>query len=731
MDASDLVSQLMHTFLAELEGHVRVMNEELLGLERVAAEDERAARIAVLLRALHSLKGAARAVNLGMIETVCHDLEAILIAVRDGTRALDAELIALLFAAADAFEDGGRRLREGRALESSLLAELRTRMEAEPGFHLEAGLARPRRAAVEAAPPSRDAEAAVRLRDTAAVTPGSDRVGEAVVRVTAERLDALVADGGELVIAHHRLQSRRDELVALYELVRRWNTDHRRSATSRASTWERLQRIEKELDRLVTCVTADGHALGSVAVRLGDDVRRTRMVPFAESCAGLFRAARDLAKTTGKDVELVLDGGDIELDRSVVESIKDPLLHLVRNAVDHGIEAPAARRAAWKPVRGRITVAAALRGARVEVVVADDGRGIDVAAVRARAGEQGLGVAESDLEVVGLIFAAGLSTATTVTDVSGRGLGLDVVKNRLEALNGTIDVASQAGRGSRFTLSLPLTLTNLRALLVVAAGQTFAIAGAAISELRRIRTDALPVVQGRPALSIEGRCVPVVTLAHVLGLGAAPLPAGSVPALIVAAGGVRAALVVDELLMEQEIVVKSLGRRLAGLRAVAGGTLLPSGQVALVLNAAYVARRAAAAGARAASAALSVPAAPRRKRVLVVDDSVTTRSLEKSILETAGYHVDVAGDGELGWRMLQERGADVLVTDVEMPRMDGIALTETVRGSPRFRDLPVVLVTSHESDADKARGLRAGADAYLVKSAFDQRTLLETIAQLL
>jgi two-component system chemotaxis sensor kinase CheA len=741
MDTSGLAPQLMQTFRAELEEHVRVMNEELLALERAATGGARSAPLTVLLRALHSLKGAARAVNLGLIEELCHRLEEPLIAVRDGTRDLDAELSALLFAGADALEDGARRLGSGEDLESSPLADLTARLTNEPRRHGTPS---------SVTPPSPAAPQPIAVAPPPPTVPG--RIVEAAVRVTAERLDALVADGGELLVAHHRLEGRRDELAALRDVVRRWNADQRRARTSRgvprlgrprddaaewrcasgalASTEERLLRIEKELDRLVARLTADGSAMGAVAVRLEEDVRRVRMVPFAEACAGLFRAVRDLATTTDKDVELVVEGGETDLDRSVLEGLKDPLLHLVRNAVDHGLETRAERTAGGKSARGRITVSAALRGARVEVVVADDGRGIDVTAVGARARTQGFVLPEAERELIRLVFEPGLSTATTVTGVSGRGLGLDVVKSRLETLNGTIDVASESGRGTRFTMSLPLTLTTVRALLVVAAGQTFAIAGTAIAGLRRVRIDDLAVVQGHPMLRVEDGLVPVASLAVLLGTGAPPAGDACVPILLVAAGGARAALAVDELVVEQEVVVKSLGPRLAGVRAVTGGALLASGSVALVLNPAHLARRAVGSSARLVSGVPNtVPA--RAKRVLVVDDSITTRSLEKSILETAGYEVDVAADGELGWQILQERGADVLVSDVEMPRMDGFALTETVRGSARFRELPVVLVTSRESEADKARGLRAGADAYLVKSAFDQRALLETIAQLL
>jgi two-component system chemotaxis sensor kinase CheA len=281
---------------------------------------------------------------------------------------------------------------------------------------------------------------------------------------------------------------------------------------------------------------------------------------------------------------------------------------------------------------------------------------------------------------------------------------------------------------------VPLTLTTLRALLVGAGGQTLALAGTNVQKLVRIGPDDLASVAGREMLRLGDAPLPVAGLAETLGLAPrAPSGVGGRrPAVIVAAGERRMAFVVDQFVAEQEVVIKNLGSRLRRVPLVSGATILPSGQIALVLNAASVIRAALARGpAGTLAAAPAAPPAPAKRRVLVADDSVTTRTLEKSILEAAGYEVLAAADGAAAWRLLQERGADLLVSDVEMPRMDGLALTEAVRASPRFRELPVVLVTARASEEDKARGARAGADAYLVKSAFDQKNLLETIAQLL
>ena len=497
-------------------------------------------------------------------------------------------------------------------------------------------------------------------------------------------------------------------------------------------TAENLRRLEKGLEKVAANITEDAVFLKHVTVPLSDAVHRARMLPFAEACEGLDRMARDLAHSADKDVELVVEGGEVELDRSVLEGLKDPLRHLVRNAVAHGVETPEVRHAAGKPVLARVTVAAMLRGAQVEVSVEDDGRGLDLAALRSAARQRGLPDAADERELARLIFLPGLSTSHTVTDVSGRGVGLDVVKSSVEAVHGTVEVRSLAGGGTRFALTVPLTLTTLRAVLVTAGGQTYALAGTNVQRVVRVTPADLRQVAGRLMLSLGGAPLPVAALATVLGIGTPPEPReGKLLAVVVAAGEKRVVLLVDGVLSEQEIVVKSLGTRVRRLIHVSAATLLPSGRVALLLNAAGVARTALGT-AGVTLQPITLPAtAPGKKQLLVVDDSVTTRTLEKTILESAGYEVATAPDGEAAWQLLQERGADLLVSDIEMPRMDGFELTEAVRASPRFRTLPVVLVTGRTSEEDRARGLRAGADAYIVKSGFDQRALLETIARLL
>ena len=744
MDKDQLIKRLMKTVLEELEEHVGALNRDLLALEKDLSAAERAERLKTLFRTAHSLKGAARSVSVTLIESACHRLETILAAARDGKATLGPDLFAVLFAAVDAIEEAGMRLREQQDLSGAPLAALLPRLDAAA-------------ADVEATPtpeaPARPAPADGPPAETPvppaeAVREESLSTAAGTVRVPAEKLDAFLARNGELLVARRRVESRVEELAALREFVGKWKTEwraaekpltrllHERAAPRAAAlalgrVGDVVRHLDRDLERLAAAAAADGRALKEAAGAIDDEVRRVRMLPFAEACQGLDRLVRDLAQASHKEVELIVEGGDVELDRSVLEGLKDPLRHLVRNAVDHGAESAEERRAAGKLSAVRLTVAAVVRGAQVEVSVGDDGRGIDLDALRRQVRKRGFPEPPDERELVQTIFLPGLSTSPFITDVSGRGVGLDVVKSRVEALHGAVDVSFTHGRGTRFTLSVPLTLTTLRVLLASAGGQTFAVAAANVRKLLRADPSEVRSVEGRQMLALGGTPTPVASLAETIGLRGAARP-GKAPVMVLAAGERRTAFVVDEFLAEQEVVVKGLGARVRRTRFVSAGTILPSGKIALVLNVPNLVR---AALRRPAGPALAAPEAhtakPARKRVLVVDDSLTTRALEKSILEAAGYDVVVAADGASGWQTLQEHGADLVVSDVDMPRMDGFALTEVVRGSPRFRGLPVVLVTARESESDKARGAAVGADAYLGKSAFDQKNLLETIAQLL
>jgi two-component system chemotaxis sensor kinase CheA len=595
------------------------------------------------------------------------------------------------------------------------------------------------------------------------VPPLANAEERAVVRVPVRRLDALLAQSGELAVARRRFETRREEIVALHEAVmhlrgnfrafgersRRISlvssgkggaaVSERRQAAGTSerllqTTAEALEHIEADLSRLSSAVTDDLRNLERAAAPLERQVHRVRMLAFGEACEGLQRAVRDLGTAQHKDIDFAVEGADIELDRAIIEGARSALLHLVRNAVDHGIEAPDVRARAGKAARASLIVRAAIGGDRVEISVSDDGRGLDLEAIAATARARGLHIPDDERELRRLIFEPGFSTASKVTDVSGRGVGLDVVRAQVESFRGEVDVSFERGRGTRFVLKLPLTTSTLRALLVTASDQSFAIPNSSVRSLVRAASEQIGHVEGREMLLAAGGPMPLCSLRNVLGLtGNEPARGdGKLPVVVLEADGRSVALSVDGWIAEQDLVLKQLGRRVKRVRHVSAAAMLPSGQLALLLKTHELVRSALAlAPVRRLAAQLEPQQAISAKRVLLVDDSVTTRTLERSILEASGYEVIPAADGAQAFKLLQEKGADIVVSDVEMPRMDGFMLTEAIRGSKRFRELPVVLLTALGSEEDRARGLACGADAYLVKSAFDQDELLELLRQLI
>jgi two-component system, chemotaxis family, sensor kinase CheA len=754
MDKDALIRRLMKTFLIELDEHVQALERDLLVLERNATAEVRAEVFRNLFRTGHSLKGAARSVNVDVLESVGHLLESIFAAAQGGVVSLDASLFDVLFTTADAIRDTGRRLEAGEDVSGGPLAMLLPRLKD---------------ACVGTAPVEPSSEASFKLPIEEGVFPrtstevsvareSSSSQRDAFVRVSAARLDRLIAYSGELRVARGRAAFRDADLDRLLNLSKQWQADwsaaehslHRlyRSRHEVLSAkggqdsnpakrifelgQENLRRLTQQLGQLAGGLIADRKVLNQVATALEDEVIKARMVPFSDACEGLDRTARDLARESGKEVSLTIEGGDIEIDRSVVAGIKDALLHLVRNAVDHGIELPAGRLAVGKATCGRIALTAALRQGRVEIVIADDGRGFDVDAIRAQVRKRGMEIPEDERALVRMAFAPALSTSANLTEVSGRGIGLDVVKTAVEAQRGSYDVTFEAGRGSRIVLSVPLTLTKLPVLLAQVGGQTYAFDSAAVYALRRMGADDLRGVEGRDVLMVDGSPVPVFRLLDVLGQERDTRGvSGKTPVVVVQEGAARVAFAVDELLAEQEVVVKDIGPRSQRIKNVSGATILPTGRVALILNVADLVQGTVGyAGSRALSEALAESPSEAKTRILVVDDSVTTRTLVKSILESSGYEVFDAADGMEAWQFLQDKSVDVVVSDVEMPRMDGFALTEAIRNSKRLQKIPVILVTALETEPDRMRGLDAGANAYLPKSGFDQTSLIQAIEQL-
>ena len=711
MEVTGQESRFRAMFAEEAEGRLATLSELLLELERNGGDQE---LLSSVFREAHTLKGAAAVVGLADVLRVAHAMEEILEGLRRGDASATPELVDALLGAVDGM----------REMVPAVLAG------DDRGDHADRLVATLRAPPVAPVPPVDNRRTAT--PDSATLPPGGAEPGAGSVYAAPGPPPPLQAAPGPPppAPAHRsRRRSIRLPVERLDDMVRLVG-----EASAAALRVGRLVTDQLGADPAGVPELGD---LTRILERLQERTLQARMVPFGTIAEPLRRAGRDLARSLGKAVELEVRGQETELDRGVLEQVADPLLHLVRNAVDHGIEPPEGRLAAGKPPLGNVTVQAMQLGSEVVVTVTDDGRGIDLERVRQRAGEAGDRLdGVGDDEALYAIFRSGLSTAATVSEVSGRGVGLDVVRTSLAAVRGRVEVHSEPGSGCEFRLSVPITLAVLPCLLVETAGRRFAIPMHSVvsAEAAGWSEDH---VEGQAVIRVRDQVLPVSDLAATLDSsgGRAEAPAGDRPAVVVASMTRRHAFRVDTLLGQRNVVVNDLGRLLPRLELLAGAALEPDGSILLVLDVSGLVDRArwirSAGGPARAAAPAELPAPAEPASVLVVDDTAVVRELERSILEQAGYRVRTAGDGHQALAALADAPADLVVTDVDMPNCDGLQLTRSIRAEPSLAGLPVLVVTSKSTDADRRRALEAGADAYLRKGDLDQRALLEVVGRLL
>lgn len=765
--SEEIRQRLINSFKTEQAEHVQKINQGLLALEKNPANQQELLK--EIFREAHSLKGAARAVGLTTIEGLGHGLEEVLLGAKEGRLSFSAELFDLLYQALDAVEAVLERVEAGDSTPGAevlaLLARLETAGRQKPEAR-ETAQEEPEQKVPEQLQPEDEEPAAGQLSqervepEVAVVRAGMGN--DETIRVSVNKLDALMGQFSELLGAKIRAEQRLAEVRQMQEVAAEWhkaslglrshinrllrtnqNNGQRKDVAAllsfTVSNQEQLRALSVQANGLYRQLANDTLRLSLIIDELQDEIKRVRMLPLSTITTTFGRMVRDLAREQGKRINLEIKGGETELDKRVLEQIKDPLMHLLRNAVDHGLEKGEERIAAGKPEEGRIVLSASQQGNNVVIRVADDGGGLDLEAIRLTAVRKGLlPLAEaqklSEGEVAGLIFSSGLSTSKIITDISGRGVGLDVVRQNVEELHGTLEVGFEAGKGTWFTLTLPLTLASSRGLLVRAGGQMFALPLSTVERMLQVDREEIRQVEGKEAINYQGRPVAVARLEELLEIATGESSSREqLTIVIVAVADRRLGLLVDELAGEQEIVMKSLGKQLAKVGGIAGATVLGSGQVILVLHPGDLVKLAGRLGGRQAlMQKREAQELKQSKRVLVVDDSITTRTLEKNILEAAGYQVRLATDGEEALGLLGVEGPPhLIVSDINMPRLDGFELARRVKQDVRYSEIPVILVTSLDSPADKARGIEVGADAYIVKSQFDQGNLLDTIEQLI
>jgi two-component system, chemotaxis family, sensor kinase CheA len=713
----------------EAKGHLERIATGLMTLE--AAPDDQSA-IDGILREAHTMKGAAGMVGMMRVSRLAHRLEDLLVELRAGTRRSTPELTDSMLLVVDGL---GRLIASPASGEQDASDEAAMeRLLPTPGVAVPAA---PKSVAVLAAPAIVAVLAAPKVA-AGSVSPPAPRAtsparGEltspAVVPVVVAgsvpppALRATSPAGGE--VTNPAVEHKRVEVATLEVPVARIDELNRLVGEVSAAQLRVGHVVGSELHRDPDVIT-EYRELTKVINRLQEVTERTRMVPVGTLGAILHRTIRDTARALGKNVRWELIGDDVEVDRGVLEQLASPLLHLVRNSVGHGIESAAERLAAGKPEEAVVRLHATQVGSRVVITISDDGAGINVAAVRAAAARRGLDVEGlNEDQSLHLIFHTGVSTATTLTETSGRGVGLDVVRTAVEAVHGEVQVVNHPGAGAEFRIVVPITLTVVPCLIVSIAGQSFALPLHRI--IRMLEAQNVQIVSGKRLAVIDGHAVPVYDLAELVGLPTI----GAGPWVLLGTATNPYAFQVESVLQKRDVVVRGLTGRLRELKAVTGASIEPNGTILLVLDVSMLIERSISTVVSTPTAAEKAAGPPPQLSVVVVDDALMVRELQRSILERGGYAVRTASDGAEAFAMLNESPADLVVTDVEMPNLDGLQLIKNMRAHSGLANVPVLIVSSHGTEEDRQRGLDAGADGYIVKTSFDEAGLLSAVSRLL
>ncbi|MGE1083001.1 hybrid sensor histidine kinase/response regulator [Pseudomonas shirazensis] len=752
-------ASLLELFSLEAEAQTQVLNTGLIALERNPTQAD---QLEACMRAAHSLKGAARIVGVDAGVSVAHVMEDCLVAAQEGRLRLRGEHIDALLQGTDLLmriatpgDAAGELAVPGFVAQMAALLDPAAAFSAAPQV-VTPGMSEPLLAApslasadvlVLAAEAQADVEPAPR--------PGkrSSQTGERVLRVTADRLNSLLDQSSKSLVETQRLKP----YLASLQRLKRMHGQGMRALDGLKSQLEssgqspevldalaQTQRLLGETQAILQQQAAEldefGWQASQRAQNLYDTALACRMRPFADVLTGQSRMVRDLGRSLGKQVQLQIEGEKTQVDRDVLEKLEAPLIHLLRNAVDHGIELPERRLLAGKPSDGVIRLRASHQAGMLIVELSDDGAGIDLERLRCSIAERALSPAEtvaqmSEAELLTFLFLPGFSMRDRVTEVSGRGVGLDAVQHMVRELRGSIELTQVAGQGCCFQLQVPLTLSVVRSLVVEVGGEAYAFPLAHIERTLDVPAEAIVQIEGRQHFWHEQRHIGLVSANQLLNRPQGQGDERSLRVVVIRERDQLYGIAVERLIGERVLVVMPLDARLGKVQDISAGALLDDGSVVLIVDVEDLLRsvekllttgrleRIERNGASAKGVS--------RKRVLVVDDSLTVRELQRKLLSNRGYDVAVAVDGMDGWNALRGDDFDLLITDIDMPRMDGIELVTLVRRDQRLQGLPVMVVSYKDREEDRRRGLDAGADYYLAKASFHDDALLDAVVELI
>lgn len=790
MDEQELLRRLREAFKVESAERLASLSTRLMELEKTENAEQGQEILEVIYREAHSLKGAARAVNLTEIETISQSMEGVFGAMKRREITPSSTVFDTMHEVVSFIENilATEQQSAGKDEMSAILQQLE---------NLQAGqTASSQTKPSPAAEPPAANDAAKQIKDTMAPLPSEQTGKQALagadsgaatketpdkspqkltpamenphlgnrVRISTDRLDKLLLKAEEMIAVKLSISQEVNELKKLCHHVERWHKKWvRKDALLRRYRKElsiereqgdtKIAEIQKFLDwnrDFINSMHKDIRSLTKTAElnqRFFDrkisyfleDMKSVIMLPCTTLLDPFPRMVRELGRSQGKEIDLDLQGAEIEIDRRILEELKDPIVHLLRNCVDHGVENPEERRMLNKPERGRIFLHInQIEGGKVEITLGDDGHGIDPDMVRKSAVKRGLISAEdaarlTEKEAQGLIFHSGMSTASSLSQISGRGLGMAIFLERVEKLGGQLDFASIPGKGSSFTVCLPLSLATFRGTLVQVAGQLFLAPSSHLVAVLHVNAASIRTVENKATITYDGDPLSLAGLADTLQMNKPGIrkESNKIQVMVLGTSKRRIGFEVDEVLAEQEVLFKELGKQLLRVKNIAGATILGTGQVVPILNVHDLLKSAVGTVGERFTGSRIKQEEQKPKSILVVEDSITSRTLLKSILEASGYVVITAVDGVDGFTKLKTNDIDLVLSDVEMPRMNGFELTEKIRADEALARLPLILCTSLATNEDRERGIQVGANAYIVKSNFDQSNLIQVIEKLI
>jgi two-component system sensor histidine kinase and response regulator WspE len=737
-------ASLFELFRVEVEGHSRILESGLVEVEA----DQRPEKVEPLMRAAHSIKGAARIVGLDSAVTLAHSMEDLLSAAQKGRLRLSSSHIDLLLKGNDllsrladlAADELHAYLREQEPALRRLVQAL-----SEAPTTKSPAVVSAQTAAVSEPAPAPPAPPEPKRKETP-----TEKADGGLVRVMAANLSRMMGLAGECLVQARSMKPFSVSLLDLKSMLPPLGASLEDALAcleegETSEVQEKLQQLVQRFEQIPNLLVkhmeafeAFSRRVEQLTERMYAEVVASRMQPFSDGLHGFPRMARDLAKRLGKSVRLQVVGEATPVDRDILEKLEAPLGHLLRNSIDHGVETPEQRRTAGKPPEGNVLLEAHHVSGMLHIVVRDDGKGIDQARLRRKIVDKGMVSEEmaaglSEAEALEFLFLPGFSTASEVTDISGRGVGLDVVQSMVRQVSGSVRVESRLGHGTKFTLELPLTLSVLRALIVEIGGEPYAIPLSRINRIVQVSRQELKVLEDRHCCLIDGEPVGVVDAHQVLQVTAGDAPE-TLSIVVVSDRMSRYGIMVERFVGERDLVVLPLDPRLGRVANISAGALLEDGAPALIVDVDDLVRsidqlltqgRLRKVGTGGHKVEVS------RKRVLIVDDSLTVREVERRLLENRGYEVTTAVDGVEGWHTLRSYPFDLLISDIDMPRMNGVDLVRRVKSDPSLRRLPVIIVSYKDREEDRLLGLEAGANYYLTKSSFHDESLVGAVRDLI